>query len=116
MNGDSATNAKWASQPLVDDPVKQTNERGTITFAKTGGPNSRTTPHFVNTQDNSMLDPQGFAPIGEVVEGLSVIEKFYSGYGDQPTGRQGEIAAGGNVFLKREFPKLDFVKTAKVVK
>ena len=116
MHGDSATNAKWAAQPLIDDPVTQTNKRGTVTFAKTAMPNSRTTQLFINLQDNTMLDPQGFAPIGEVVEGMSVIERFYSGYADQPTGRQGEIAAEGNAYLNRTFPKLDFVKTAKVVK
>lgn len=116
MHGDPATNAKWTSQPLIDDPVRQSNKRGTVTFAKTGAPNSRTTQLFVNLQDNAMLDPQGFAPIGEVVEGMSVIDRFYSGYGDQPTGRQGEIAAEGNAYLSRTFPKLDFVKTAKVVK
>ena len=116
MHGDPATNAKWVAQPLTDDPVKQSNRRGTVTFAKTGMPNSRTTQLFINLQDNSMLDPQGFAPIGEVVEGMSVIERFYSGYADQPTGRQGEIAAEGNAYLNRTFPKLDFVKTAKVVK
>ena len=116
MHGDPATNSKWVAQPLIDDPVKQSNRRGTVTFAKTGMPNSRTTQLFINLQDNSMLDPQGFAPIGEVVEGMSVIERFYSGYADQPTGRQGEIAAEGNAYLNRTFPKLDFVKTAKVVK
>ena len=116
MHGDPATNAKWVAQPLTDDPVKQTNKRGTVTFAKTGMPNSRTTQLFINLGDNAMLDPQGFSPIGEVVEGMSVIERFYSGYADSPTGRQGEIAAEGNAFLNRTFPKLDYVKTAKVVK
>ena len=116
MHGDPATNAKWVAQPLTDDPVKQTNKRGSVTFAKTPMPNSRSTQLFVNLGDNAMLDPQGFSPIGEVVEGMSVIERFYSGYADQPTGRQGEIAAEGNAFLNRTFPKLDYVKTAKVVK
>ena len=116
MHGDPATNSKWVAQPLIDDPVKQSNKRGTVTFAKTGMPNSRTTQLFINLADNAMLDPQGFAPIGEIVEGMSVIERFYSGYADQPTGRQGEIAAEGNAFLNRTFPKLDFVKTAKVVR
>jgi peptidyl-prolyl cis-trans isomerase A (cyclophilin A) len=116
MHGDPATNAKWVAQPLTDDPVEQTNKRGTVTFAKTGMPNSRTTQLFINLGDNAMLDPQGFSPIGEVVEGMSVVDRFYSGYADQPTGRQGEIAAGGNAFLNQAYPKLDYVKTAKVVK
>jgi peptidyl-prolyl cis-trans isomerase A (cyclophilin A) len=116
MHGDSATNAKWATNGLIDEPVKQPNRRGTVTYAKSEMPNSRTTQLFINLADNSMLDQQGFAPFGEVVEGMSVIDALYSGYGDQPTGRQSEIAAEGNAYLNREFPKLDFIKTARVVK
>ena len=117
MHGDPATNAKWVAQPLMDDPVKQSNKRGTVVFAKPTMPNARTTQLFINLTDNSSsLDPQGFSPVGEVVEGMSVIDRLYSGYADQPTGRQGEIAAEGNAYLNRTFPKLDFIKTAKVVK
>lgn len=116
MHGDPGTNAKWVGQPLIDDPVKQSNKRGTVTFAKTGMPNSRTTQLFINLQDNAMLDPQGFAPIGEIVEGMSVVDRLYSGYGGQPSEQQPRIAAEGNAFLNATYPKLDFVKTAKVVK
>jgi peptidyl-prolyl cis-trans isomerase A (cyclophilin A) len=116
MHGDPATNSKWVAQPLIDDPVKQSNKRGTVTFAKTGMPNSRTTQLFINLQDNAMLDPQGFAPIGEIVEGMSVVDRLYSGYGGAPSDSQPRIAAEGNAFLKQVYPKLDFVKTAKVVK
>jgi peptidyl-prolyl cis-trans isomerase A (cyclophilin A) len=116
MHGDPATNANWVRQPLIDDPVKQSNKRGTVTFAKTGMPNSRTTQLFINLQDNAMLDPQGFAPIGEIVEGMSVVDRLYSGYGGQPSDQQPRIAAEGNAFLNATYPKLDFVKTAKVVK
>lgn len=116
MHGDPATNSKWVAQPLIDDPVKQSNKRGTVTFAKTGMPNSRTTQLFINLQDNAMLDPQGFAPIGEIVEGMSVVDRLYSGYGGAPSDSQPRIAAEGNAFLKQLYPKLDFVKTAKVVK
>ncbi|HEX6941297.1 MAG TPA: peptidylprolyl isomerase [Gemmatimonadaceae bacterium] len=117
MHGDPTRNAKWANNGLIDEPVKQPNRRGTITYAKSGMPNSRTTQLFINLQDNSsMLDQQGFAPFGEVVEGMSVLERLYSGYGDEPTGRQTEIAAGGNAYLNQTFPKLDFIRTAKVVK
>ena len=117
MHGDTARNAQWANRGLIDEPVKQPNRRGTVTYAKSGMPNSRTTQLFINLQDNSsMLDQQGFAPFGEVVEGMSVLERLYSGYADEPTGRQTEIAAGGNAYLTRTFPKLDFIRTAKVVK
>lgn len=117
MHGDPATNAKWVGQKVNDDPVKQSNKRGMVTFAMMQGtPNSRTTQLFINLQDNSMLDQGGFGPIGEVVEGMSVIDRLYSGYADEPTSRQGEIAAEGNAFLNRTYPKLDFIRTARVVK
>jgi peptidyl-prolyl cis-trans isomerase A (cyclophilin A) len=117
MHGDSATNAKWAEQKLTDDPVKQSNTRGKVTYAKCSMPNCRSTQIFINLGDNGPgLDGQGFAPIGEIVEGMSVVDALYSGYADEPTGRQGEIAAGGNAFLKGAYPKLDYIKTARVVK
>jgi cyclophilin family peptidyl-prolyl cis-trans isomerase len=117
MHGDPARNAQWANKGLIDEPVKQTNRRGTVTYAKSAAPNSRTTQLFINLADNSgMLDQQGFAPFGEVVEGMSVVDRLYSGYGDEPTNRQGEIGAEGNAYLSRAFPKLDFIRTAKVVK
>lgn len=115
MNGDPATNAKWSENRITDDPVKQTNARGTVTFA-TSGPNSRTTQLFINLGDNASLDQQGFSPIGTVVEGMSVVDRLYSGYGDPPGDQQTNISSGGNAYLAQNYPKLDFVKTASVVK
>jgi len=116
MHGDPATNAKWTADQLMDDPVKQSNTRGMVVFAQTSMPNSRTTQLFINLGDNSASLDDRFAPIGKVVEGMSVVDALYSGYGDNPTGKQGEIAAEGNAFLKRTYPKLDYIRTAKVVK
>ena len=117
MHGDPQTNSRWAAQPIVADPVKQSNKRGTVTFAQQGGaPNSRTTQLFINLQDNVSLDQMSFAPIGEVVEGMSVVDALYSVYGEAPSNEQPQIAAEGNAFLNRSFPKLDFVRTARVVK
>ena len=116
MNGDPSVNAAWGSRRIADEPNTQSNTRGRVSYAR-GGLGSRTTQLFINLQDNSaMLDQQGFAPFGEVVEGMSVLERLYSGYADEPTGRQPEIAAEGNAFLNRTYPKLDFIRTAKVVK
>ena len=116
MHGDPATNAKWVAQKLMDDPVKQTNKRGTVTFAQTPMPNTRTTQLFINLGDNAMLDQQNFSPIGEVAEGMSVVDALYKGYGGEPSDHQDSIAARGNAFLKANYPKLDFIRTATVVK
>jgi peptidyl-prolyl cis-trans isomerase A (cyclophilin A) len=108
-------NRAWMNANIKDDPVKASNKRGFITFA-TGGPNTRTTQVFINLSNgNTRLDGMGFAPFGEVVEGMDVVEKFYSGYGEATTNRQGEIYAQGNAFLTKNFPKLDSIKTAKLV-
>jgi peptidyl-prolyl cis-trans isomerase A (cyclophilin A) len=119
MNGDPAVNSKWKEQTIQDDPVKQSNKRGFVTYAQTGAPNSRSTQLFINFGDNSFLDKQRFAPIGQVVEGMDVVDSLYNGYGEgAPSGKgpsQGKIASQGNEYLKRDFPKLDYIKTARIV-
>jgi peptidyl-prolyl cis-trans isomerase A (cyclophilin A) len=119
MNGNPAIQSAWTSARLQDDPVKQSNKKGYVTFAH-AGPNSRTTQFFINFGDNAMLDKQGFPPIGQVVSGMDIVEKLYSGYGDgPPRGRgpsQGQITAEGNAYLVKDFPKLDYVKKATIEK
>jgi peptidyl-prolyl cis-trans isomerase A (cyclophilin A) len=118
INGDPQVNTVWREARMPDDLVKQSNTRGMITFA-TAGPESRTTQVFINFKDNSFLDGQGFSPFGKVVQGMAVVDSLYSGYGEgAPRGRgpdQGRAQGQGNAYLKRSFPKLDFVKTARVV-
>jgi peptidyl-prolyl cis-trans isomerase A (cyclophilin A) len=115
MHGDPAMNSRWQARSLLDEPVRASNTRGTIVYAK-AGPNTRSNQFFINLGDNSgSLDPQGFSPFGTVVEGMDVVGKLYSGYGDETVNRQGEIAAGGNDFLKQTYPKLDYIKSAKIV-
>ena len=118
IHGDPTISAKWREVPVDDDPVKQKNTRGRLTFAKSG-PNTRTTNLFLNLRDSTSLDSQGFAPIGEVVEGLEIADQLHSGYGDgAPKGRgpsQKKIYEEGNAWLKKDFKDLDFIKTAKIV-
>ena len=115
INGDPAVSAQWVENTIRDDPVTQSNKRGTVTFA-TSGANSRTTQLFINFNDrNSALDSQGFSPFGEVVEGMDVVDSFYGGYADRPTEQQGQIQQRGNAFLDEKYPKLDYIKTATIV-
>ena len=112
MNGDPAVTAAWQGATLKDEPTKETNKRGYVTFAKTGAPNSRGTQVFINFKDNGFLDSQGFAPFGQVVSGMDVAEKITSQYGESPN--QGRITAEGNAYLTKEFPKLDYIRKATI--
>ena len=119
INGDPRVNAAWQTARIPDDPVTQSNRRGMVTYAM-AGPDTRTTQLFINFRDNKGLDGQGFAPFGGVVEGLSVVDSLYSGYGEgAPRGMgpdQGRAQGEGNAYLRGTFPRMDFVKTARVVK
>ncbi len=105
----------WANAKIKDDPVVQSNKRGFITYAM-AGPNTRTTQVYVNLGDNSRLDAMGFAPFGEVTQGMEVIDQLYGGYGDGPGAPdQGLIQEQGSSYLQKEFPLLDGIKTARIV-
>ena len=104
----------WMNANLKDDPVKQSNGPGYVTFAKTDAPNSRSTSSWWQPRDNSFLDKDGFAPIGKVTEGMDVVRKLYSGYGEATTSKQGQIFVQGKAFLDKNYPKLDFIKSTTV--
>ena len=118
MHGDPQIGKLWGDANIPDDPVVESNTRGMVTFAKSQAPNSRSTQIFFNYRDNSGLDNDGFSPFGKVVEGMDVVEALYAGYGDAAPGgsgpTQGQIRSGGNAYLKAEFPKLDYVKKARI--
>lgn len=116
LTGNPAINKAWQDATIKDDPNTQTNAPGTITFAQTGSPNSRTTQVFINLTDNARLDhyQQGFAPFGRITSGMDVVQSLYGGYGDATTEHQDEITKQGNAYLQKNFPKLDSIKTAKV--
>ncbi len=114
IHGDSEVNAKWRPATIADDPsAGQSNKPGYVTFAKTGMPNSRTTQIFFNFGDNAGLDGQGFTPFGKVVEGAPVLGALNLEYGEAPD--QGAIQSQGNAYLRANFPRLDYVKTARLV-
>jgi peptidyl-prolyl cis-trans isomerase A (cyclophilin A) len=117
--GDPAVNTKWHNANLVDDPVTQSNRRGTITYG-TAGPNTRTTQVFINLANNARLDSKGFAPFGEVTEGMEAVDKFYSEYGEGPPlgggPAQTRAEAEGTPYFEHDFPKLDYVKKASIEK
>jgi peptidyl-prolyl cis-trans isomerase A (cyclophilin A) len=118
IHGDPDVSAKWRDANISDDPVKGSNTRGTITFA-TAGPGTRTTQLFINFGDNTGLDGQGFSPFGKVTDGMDVVDKINSEYGEgAPNGRgpdQGRVQMEGNAYLKKDFPNLDYIKSAIIV-
>lgn len=111
LNASPAVNAKWKEDSIQDDPVTQNNTRGMVTFA-TAGANTRTTQLFINFGDNSRLDAQGFAPFGKVISGMEVVDRINAEYGEQPD--QGRIQTEANAYLEKEFPRLDYIKTARI--
>lgn len=105
-----AVTKKW-DQRIDDDPVLRTNRVGSVAFA-TNGPNTRTTQVFINLRGNQVLDEKGFAPFAQVVEGMEVVEKLYSGYGERPD--QEQIRRQGNKYLIENYPNLDYIKRAVI--
>ncbi|MGH7568954.1 MAG: peptidylprolyl isomerase [Gemmatimonadales bacterium] len=118
IHGDPQVSAVWRDQRIPDDPVRQSNTRGMVSYA-TAGPGTRTTQLFINYGDNRGLDRMGFAPFGRVIEGMEVVDRLHAGYGEGvPGGRgpnQARLQAEGNAYLAREFPKLDQVRRATIV-
>jgi peptidyl-prolyl cis-trans isomerase A (cyclophilin A) len=117
IHGTPSIQAAWRNAQIQDDPVRQSNMRGYVTFA-TAGPNTRTTQLFINLANNAALDKQGFAAFGQVVTGMDVVDQIYSGYGEgAPRGKgpdQSRIQSEGNAYLNKEFPRLDYIKSATI--
>lgn len=112
VGDDRKLNEAWDAKKMADDPVRETNARGTLSFAHEG-PNTRTHQVFINYANNTHLDKEGFAPFGRVVEGMSVVDSIYGGYGEKPDYHY--LATIGNSYLRRMFPKLDYIMTARIV-
>ena len=115
MHADPAIQKVWGRASFSDDKRSQSNRRGYVTFASTSARNSRSTQFFINYRNNANLDDLGFAPFGQVVSGMEAVDRFYS-YGADDVPDQGMIEDKGNAYLQREYPKLDFIKTATIGK
>jgi cyclophilin family peptidyl-prolyl cis-trans isomerase len=128
LAADPERTAAWRPRAIADEPVKHTNARGAIAYAR-GGPGTRSTQLFINLKDNARLDTLngfGFPPIAEVVSGMDVVDSLYSGYGEATprtgaiAGRSGpsqdSIGRQGNAYLQRGWPKLDYIKRARIVR
>jgi cyclophilin family peptidyl-prolyl cis-trans isomerase len=118
LHGNPEVYRAWKEQYFADDPVRESNTRGAIGFAMTG-PNLRSVQVYINLADNSRNDTIGFAPFGRVIEGMEVVDSLYSGYGENSGGglrggKQGPLEEGGNAYLAREYPKLDFIRWARI--
>ena len=118
LNANPAVSKVWQSARIPPDKVTQSNKKGFITFAMGATPDTRTTQVFINYRANTNLDGMGFAPFGEVVSGIEVVDKIYTGYGEgAPRGSgppQARVAAEGNAYLTKSFPKMDYIKTATI--
>lgn len=124
ITGYPEVNAAWSQARIDDDPVKFTNKRGTMTFAKCGAPNCRSTQLFINTVDrNTFLDKSGFAPFAVIVEGMDVVDKLYTCYGDAANPRnpgakgpnQQYVQQLGNAYLEKGWPQLSGIKKATIL-
>jgi cyclophilin family peptidyl-prolyl cis-trans isomerase len=117
--GDPAVTRKWKDRYIPDDSVRTSNVRGTFAFAMTG-PDLRNTQIYISLVDNKQLDGQGFSPVGRVVEGMDVVDRIYSGYGEGAggglrAGKQERMLNEGNAHLDKDFPKLDRLVRATIV-
>lgn len=119
IHGDPAIVAKWKKATIPDDPVKQSNQRGFMTYAASRAPNSRTTQVFVNYTNNARLDGMRFAPFGRVIQGMDVLDILYADYGDGPPSGRGpnqmHLESQGNQYLRARFPNLDYIKSATLI-
>lgn len=118
LSGDSTLNGIWRERFIPDDPPRSMNRRGTFAFSMKG-PNTRSTQVYINLADNARNDPEPFTVLGTVVEGMGVVDRLYSGYGERSgsgvrQGRQGPLATGGNAYVDREFPLLDRIRRVTV--
>lgn len=119
LHGNPAVNKDWADSKIMDDtPVGVSNLPGTLCFAKTGQPNSRSVQMFVNLGQNVPLDRQGFTPFGKVIQGMDVVRKINTEYGENPGGEdvQGRLKREGNDYILDRFPRIDLIRSVELIR
>ena len=118
VHRDFTVQEKWRTMFIPDDPPREKNLRGTLAFAKSD-PGTRAVEIFINLADNKALDDQAFVPFAKVVQGMDVVDKFYSGYGEmRPEGKYidpGRVEGEANEYLTQRFPNLDFIIRSEFV-
>ena len=113
-------NEFWDKRPIADEPVRESNLKGYISYARDGA-NSRTAQLFINKKDNSKLDTvnynglRGFPPVAKIIEGFEVVESFYGGYGFEPANHQDSIMLYGNAYVKKHFPEVDYILSVEIL-
>lgn len=119
IHGEPAVARRWRTRTIPDDPRVLSNTRGTVGYAfKDHG--GRTTQVFINLRDNSAaFDAEPFVPFARVVEGMDVADALYAGYGERAgggirAGKQDPVFDGGNAYLRRDFPDLDYIRRATI--
>ena len=112
INSDPSVSAAWMKANMKDEPVRETNKRGAITFAKASAPDTRSTQLFINFADNTFLDSQGFSPFGSVTEGMDVVDKINQEYQEQAD--QGRVQFEGGAYLSKTFPRMDKIVSAVI--
>ncbi len=121
ISNDSLQNKFWDNHKVADEPVVEKNTKGTISFAR-GGPETRTTQLFINLKNNTKLDTivaagiVGYPVVAKIIEGVDVTNKFFGEYGFEPAQKQDSISRYGNAYLKRRYPKIDYILKAELVK
>jgi cyclophilin family peptidyl-prolyl cis-trans isomerase len=122
IHNDTTLNTAWEKYILADEPVIKKNFKGTVAFAR-AGKDTRSTQLFINLKDNtprldtlSYLGCTGFPVIANVISGMDIVESFYSEYGAEPGGKQDSIYALGNIYLKNNYPRLDYINKATIIK
>ena len=119
IHNDSTIRSSWMEVKVVDEPVLKSNTKGSVSFAR-AGPDTRDAQLFINLKDNFSLDTitmdnvTGFPVVAQIISGFDIVESFYSGYGGELDGKQHLIYTHGNTYLKKNYPKLDYIHKAYI--